>query len=194
MKRSNSLLLLALASHFAAPACRGSVLITIAQSGSDVVASGSGTINTTALTSGVVIGQGLVRGTSTYTAIVGPPGSVVTAFFSSVLGPTALGASSSFHIASSGTGDLIGVFDSGLILPSGYVSGSSLSGMSVYTGATLPLLGLTAGSYTWTWGAGATADSLTLNIGAIPEPSETLAVAGAVCLGVAFLRRWQRNR
>ncbi len=113
--------------------------------------------------------------------------------FSSILGPSSIGSGAITHSASFGTGNIFGAFSTGVIVPSGYVSKSSLSGTSTYTGQTFATLGLTQGSYTWTWGSGPTADSLTVNIGAVPEPSETLAVAGLVCLGVAAMRRWQRR-
>jgi hypothetical protein len=61
-------------------------------------------------------------------------------------------------------------------VPSGYTSGSSLSDSDTFDSTTISALGLTPGTYTYTWGSGGNADSLTVDIqGAAPEP-------GTVCL------------
>ena len=41
------------------------------------------------------------------------------------------------------------------MVPTGYVSGNPLSGRAIYSGKTLATLGVTPGTYVWTWGAGA---------------------------------------
>jgi hypothetical protein len=68
------------------------------------------------------------------------------------------------------------------LLPQGYVSGDPLSDSATYTGATFASLGVTPGTYVWTWGSGADADNFTLQIGptAAPEPSSLLLLAGAL--------------
>jgi hypothetical protein len=101
--------------------------------------------------------------------------------------------------ASSGTGDLFGVTvnlrELNLILPTGYSSGSTLSGTSTYAGSTFASLGMTPGTYVWTWGSGANADSFTLRIvsaAAVPEPSTLASGLVAVCaLGV--WQTWRRR-
>jgi hypothetical protein len=70
-----------------------------------------------------------------------------------------------------------------IIVPFRYVSGSSLSGTSTFDGATIATLGLTPGSYVYTWGSGVDADGITVNISGVPEPS-TWAMMG---LGFASL-------
>ena len=70
-------------------------------------------------------------------------------------------------------------------MPFHYVSGSLLSTTDTYSSATFSILGLTPGNYTWTWGTGADADSLTVQIGpaatGVPEPpTSVLAVIGAM--------------
>ena len=63
--------------------------------------------------------------------------------------------------ASSGSGDTFGIEGSGgftvpvLLLPTNYVSGSSLSASDTYSNTSIAALGLTPGTYTYTWGAGA---------------------------------------
>lgn len=74
------------------------------------------------------------------------------------------------------------------------MSGAPLSGSSTFANQTLASLGVTPGSYVWTWGSGANADSPTLNIiaPAVPEPS-SLVLAGMGSLA-AFGRVWGRRR
>ena len=76
-------------------------------------------------------------------------------------------------------------------MPQGYVSGASLSSTSTYNGATLLSLGVTPGTYTWTWGTGVDADSFTLQIGpaGVPDAGSTLPLPGFASLGLVALRR-----
>jgi hypothetical protein len=70
-----------------------------------------------------------------------------------------------------------------------------LNATDTYAGQTISSLGLTPGTYTWTWGTGAHADSLTVQIGpaAIPEPSTAIiALSGAVAFGSYY--GWSRHR
>ena len=96
-----------------------------------------------------------------------------------VTGPTNFGSGDSQIVASSGSGDLVGITGVGalggtLALPKNYVSGAALSDTSTYDNATFASLGVTPGTYTWTWGTGATADSFALQVGPaampVPEP------------------------
>jgi hypothetical protein len=86
-------------------------------------------------------------------------------------GPTSIGAGVN-HVASSGSGDRVGIWwgQSGFLVPTGYVSGQSLSGTGTYSSTTIADLGMTPGTYTWTWGSGGNADSLVLTIES-PTPS-----------------------
>ncbi len=76
-----------------------------------------------------------------------------------------------------------------MLVPTGYVSGTALSGSSTYDGMTIAGLGLTPGTYTYSSGTGADADSLTVNVGAVPEPSSlalaTAALAGGLIVALA---------
>ena len=96
-------------------------------------------------------------------------------------GPEGFG-SGSLIFATSGSGDIVGVngLSGQLFVPQGYVSGT-LSDISTYTGETLSNLGVTPGTYEWTWGPGEN-QNFTLIIGAaaVPEP------ASAVLLGAAL--------
>src|SRR5205085_7185414 len=48
-----------------------------------------------------------------------------------------------------------GQVGTGLIVPTGYVSGTALSDTATYSGRTFATLGVTPGTYVWTWGTGA---------------------------------------
>ncbi len=70
-----------------------------------------------------------------------------------------------------------------------YTSGAALSGQSTFASQTFSSLGLTTGSYTWTWGSGANTGSAVLTIGAVPEPSTYALAAIATGVMAAIARR-----
>jgi hypothetical protein len=74
-------------------------------------------------------------------------------------------------------------------VPSGYVSGTAISGSMDFSGS-LATLGLTAGTYSFNWGVGGAGRSATLNISAaqVSEPG-SLALVGLAALGMAFRGR-----
>jgi hypothetical protein len=72
------------------------------------------------------------------------------------------------------TGSPFGVGgNSFILLPSTYTSGSFMTGSTIYNGKTISSLGLTPGSYDWTWGSGSTFYKFTLEIVAPPTPTPT---------------------
>ena len=81
-------------------------------------------------------------------------------------GPSSFGPGTSEVDATSGSGDILGLtpVGEGLVVPDGYTSGSPLSSSSTYSGETFASIGMTPGTYVWTWGSGGSADSMTLNI------------------------------
>ena len=101
---------------------------------------------------------------------------------------------------SSGSGDIVGV-DNGefsparFIVPQGYVSGAPLSDTMTFNNTTFAILGLTPGTYTWTWDGGA--DNFTLQIGPVLVPGVPLPSAlplFATGLGALGLLGWRRKR
>ena len=80
-----------------------------------------------------------------------------------------------------------------LLLPIGYISGSSISGTDTWDGTSLAGLDLKAGTYTYTWGTGINADSVVVNIGIapVPEPS-SLGLMSLVVLALVVLLRGRR--
>lgn len=170
------------------------LVITVSQVGSDVVATGVGTMNLTALTSAGTFNGGACID-STYAFMqVGPTSGVTQAKYTGISGPSSFG-SGLFTGATSGTGDSVGFSgDAGyLLVPNGYVSGNPLSGSATFANATLSGLGLTPGTTTYSWGSGATADSLTLNIAAVPEIDPAMG-SSALSLVAGVLAMIERRR
>jgi hypothetical protein len=120
----------------------------------------------------------------------------------SISGPTNFG-SGVVTAPSSGSGDTVGFLRgrdangntiTTLVVPSGYMEYDSLSDSSTYYNATFASLGVTPGSYVYTWQG----DSFTVNVqgaGAalVPEPS-ALAQLGVGLAGLALAGLWRRRR
>jgi len=181
------------ASSLATPA-NASYIIDIVQSGANVDVTGSGSIDTAAL---------LDVGSADFAADIHASSAEVFVaqgsfiFWSTGESSNATFGPGGFFSASSSTGSIGGVEAGSLvILPEDYVSGTTISGSSVYDNTTLAALGLTAGTYVTTWGSGATADSATVQIGPastpIPEPPSAalmLVPALALIAGCQSLRK-----
>ena len=144
----------------------GNFNVTITQVGPDVVWSGSGSFNLTALTAGATgqIGGGFqanqaIWAIGPYTAFQSYSGTFIypTTFGGSGVGVTS-NTGSVFGILPGGTGRL-------LYVPSGYTSNTNISGTSTYANNTIAGMGLSGGTYTWSWGSGANASSIVMVIG-----------------------------
>jgi hypothetical protein len=190
-KRTTLFWTILLGSGLVVTPAKASFIMTLMQSDTSVVGTGSGTINLFALTPANFV--------STAPAVSGPQGFAAlgpestTAAYTAVSGPSSFG-SGGFFAASTGSGDTVGISIEGVItdvlfLPVNYVSGASLSDSATWDNATITSLGLTPGTYTWTWGSRASADSFTVQIDAsIPEPG-SVTLFGAGFVGLAALRR-----
>jgi hypothetical protein len=169
------------------------LVIDVYQVGSNVEATGSGSLDLAGLTdygSASPI-PGVIP--TVASIIIGPPGTGESDdIYVGFSGPTNFGEHR-HTVASSGTGDLMGISGGvgDILVPGGYVSGAALSGSATFDNTTIAGMLLTPGTYTYTWGSGLTADSLTVNI-AVPEPS-SLAMAGiAVAAGLIVAVRRRR--
>ena len=175
----------ALAMLALAPAAHAQVTLTFLQSGSDVNAQATGTLNLTGLTKG---GSGsnqmdFVEGQNA-AVVVGSSGASFD-IYSGFTGPAAFGSGGAVT-ASSGSGSRFAIADAQdlLLVPGGYTSGSPISGGAVFTGQSFSSLGLTPGTYTYKLPN----DTVTVNIGApVPEASTTVSFGLLLALGMGGL-------
>lgn len=181
-----------LAGFFAASS-QAAVVINMAEQGSNVVATMSGTINLDALTSGGTGGQPGFMNPSSGLLLLGGASNSFDVYSGIQLPPSsgAFGSGSSTS-TSSHSGDFLAVIsvNSSIRVPTGYVSGAALSSTTTWSNTTLATLGVTSGSYTWSWGSGATTDSITLNVTA---PS-AVPGSGLVAIGTLGLAGFARRR
>lgn len=154
-----------------------SAVIKVTESGGNVVATATGSLNTADLT---------FQETSTTSSGVNSSASFLEVssgsvdLYHSITGPTSFGTGS-FTPPSAGSGNRFGVRfgTSSLAVPAGYISGAPLAGTSTFTNRNFAQLGLLPGTYTWTWGSGANADSLTLKIVDVVSPVQATLVIDA---------------
>ena len=154
-----------------APSAQAAYIVTLTQEGANVVATGSGTIDTSGLNILADYYNYSYIDSAGATIVTGPVSKTPISIYNGFSGPTSFG-SGGITDASSGSGNLVGIEGAGplLFLPPLYNSGSALSDSATYDNQTFTSLGLTPGSYTWTWGSGADADSFTLDVAAAPAP------------------------
>jgi VPDSG-CTERM motif len=167
--------------------------ITLEQMGVNVVATGSGALNLTGLT--FIGGQGFLGipgldPSPPLTIDAGTPGFVDS--YIGFTGPSSFG-SGGFTEASSSSGDAVGIIasnDLNLFVRQGYVSGNPLSSSATWNNATFASLGVTPGTYVWSWGTGPN-QNFTLIIGGagVPDGGSTVSLLGFGLLGLAALRR-----
>jgi PEP-CTERM motif len=184
---------------FAAPSAQAGYVLTLEEVGSNVVATGSGSIDLSGLNfalSGQHVFPQMSPGLSEiFTGATNLPEVDV---YGGTSGPSSFGNGSQ-TVASSGSGDMVGISEgsTALAVPSGYVSGSPLSDTSTYANRTFAGLGVTPGVYEWTWGAGADQNfTLHIEVGAraVPEPSTwAMMLIGFAGLGYAGCRASRKS-
>ena len=162
----------------------GSVVnMTLLEVGGDVVLSGEGTMNLTSLTNVQPLfrASSIVPQASQFGCGLAGPGPFNSRLYtgSTFNSPANFGTGGQ-TLGDSGTGDFFGVSfatpSNQLFVPSGYTSGSFISGTTTFNSTTLATLGATPGTYTWSWGSGANASSIVMTVGAgsvTPTPTET---------------------
>jgi hypothetical protein len=136
------------------------------ESGGNIVVSGEGEFNLSSLT---------YSGSPDVYASIVPTGTTILAdsgawmvdvYTGITSGPSSIGTNGSRTFPSSfGTDSFgIGFGFTGIVVPLGYTSGV-ISSVNVYNSATFASKGYTPGTYTWTWGSGATSGTLIIQIG-----------------------------
>ena len=174
---------------------RAAYVVTLTQEGTDVVATGSGTINLAGLSfydnfPPAYYGPRMFPGISDIAT--GPQ--VAVTLYVGATGPTNFGSGEP-EDATTGSGDAVAVlnllFDPNnfvIAVPQGYVSGGKLSSSATFDDTNFVSLGVTPGFYTWTWGNGA--NTFTLDAVATPEPSTwAMMLLGFAGLAFAGYRR-----
>ena len=116
------------------------------------------------------------------------------AYFAPASGPALLGPAPISTLDTTGSDDVV-IFrhnDQGtgtIGVPLGYVSNDAISVSSVYQGHSLDSLGITPGTYSWTFGSNTI--SLTASV-AVPEPTGSLVLVSFA--GFAVSRRKRSDR
>ena len=176
--------------------------LNIVQIGPDVVASGSGSIKTTA---GVFVGNPgsppvIIPNLGTILVGSNPPTDL---YAMTTVGPADFGPGAG-TLATSGVGDAAGLNPGAwVVVPVGYVSGAPLTpSTTVWAGTTIAALGMTSGTYTWTWGAGPDADAFTLviassggsGVASVPTLNEWALLAMSGLLSIAAFGVLRRRK
>ena len=188
---------LGLCAGVAVPA-QAAYIVTLQEVGANVVATGSGSIDLAGLNSLSIGSAGARIIPSIGQIITGEPNTGPSPIdrYTGFIGPTSFG-SGGLTFADSGSGDFVGVsaIVNILVVPPSYSSNNPLSDITTYLNQSFTTLGVTPGTYVWTWGTGADADSFALQIGAVataPEPA-SLALFGAGLAGLGMVLRTRRT-
>lgn len=169
--------------------------ITAAENAGDVIFSGSGSLNLSALTLTFTNGYSIPWAAPAESSfLLGPiNGAAYDAYeaisFPADFGPGALPGG---MVASDGSGDLFGplpYFGDELWVPTGYQSGDPLSAQIIFSRESFASLGMIPGVYIWSWGSGADADNLTLKV----EPTIPPVPGPVPLLGAGAALSWTRR-
>ena len=169
--------------------------IDITQVGANVMMTGSGVIDLDGLTkigSGPLPTNGIIWPDAAE-IVTGAAGNVD--LYTGASGPTSMGSGDE-TLGDSASGDQFGVGHSTgtfvIFVPANY-DGGFLSGSATFDNTTLAGLGLSPGTYTYTWNPGPTDGNLTVDVsGVVPEPS-TWAMMALGFAGIGLLAYRKRG-
>lgn len=182
------LMMLMLLLGAAATPAAAAVTITARETGGNVVFTSAGSLNLSGLTrnpSGTTTLFGGINTTVPYVVLGASPVTPVTVdLYQPTSIPAAFGTDPNNKIANVGSGPRWGVFSSRVYVPTTYASGDSLAGSLAFNGATFQSLGITPGTYVWSWAN----DTVTLKVVPVPAALPLMATA-LVGLGVIARRR-----
>lgn len=174
-------------------------VITIEESGSDVIATLSGSINNwtgSTQSNGSIAASNRMRpaldsgsGQPAFFAATDPnlPSPVAGFYYTASTIPTDFGTNSTNFAASSSTASTLLFVRASATNPvsiaQSYVLGTPITGVLTWQSQSLQSMGLTQGSYVWSWGDPSTpgnGDSITLTV--VPEPAVVPGVSGSLRL------------
>jgi len=169
-----------------------SIIISIIESGGNVEASYSGSIDLGATTGRN--GTAAAGGFNGYQPNIGAIG------FTSDLSTTYTIDLSLWTVFGTGgigrwdtsSGDALELFSNPTLgVPLGYTSGTNISGSATKNGSSFSSIGFTPGSYVSTFSNGSITDSITVNIGVVPIPA-ALWLFGSGLLGLIGMARHKK--
>lgn len=188
-------LAIALVSVIATPA-RADFTINFTQVGNDVVASGSGSFNfneASARSGGSLSSRYVYPSRAIFISVPGTATFIDMDVSNNFSGPSNFGTGLS-TTATSNSGNYIGLLaeDQVVRISLAYYQnpGGLMNTTTTWANTTLSALGLTAGTYVWSWGT-SSPESFTINVdNSVPEPSTHLLFAiGAVTFVIVLHRR-----
>jgi hypothetical protein len=175
-------------------------IINVVQSGNNVVATGRGSLNLTALTKNGFDSYTSWTNPSDGDIFVGNRPSGNSDIFRGISGNYVFGTGR-FIPADQTTGrNKVGIWNglNGVLVPDLYVSGTDLGvSTATWTNQTLDTLGMTPGLYAWTWGSGSTYDLFVVDVVgssvAVPEPSSFLLASLGIFSSLVTVVRKKRK-
>jgi hypothetical protein len=186
---------------FTSTAANASFLATVLEVGSSGVITGTGTIDILSLgnpLSGRATGiAGIAPNRAELGA--GPTLAPVLIYQASITGPDHFGTG--MNGIGIGTGDFVALQDNidELVLPRSHVSNALLTDTNTFVNSTFASLGLTEGTYLYTFGAWDDTDTFTIRIGpadatsTVPEPASIALPFAGVGVSLAVARRRRRK-
>jgi hypothetical protein len=167
-------------------------IVNIDQVGSNVVVTGSGTLDINGLAYNETITTAFSSVDAQFGQLsIGPTGDSSSVYvYLGITGPSNFGTGG-LYTPSSGSGDYVGMQESSesLAVPAGYISGSSLFDTMTFDDTTLAALGLTPGTYTYFLNG---EDTFQINIGTTPLPATLPLFAGGLSF-VGFLAKRRKQ-
>lgn len=175
-----------------APAAPGGVVISVTEGDGEVAFVGGGTLDLSMWTFLETASNGFPVVQPDIAMVIGPFFHFADLYTppAGFSGPGAIGPGAKGFFASAVGGDNVGIAWGGpqqaLSVPVGYVSGGAIEGSNMrFFGETFASIGLTPGTYTWTWDtASGAGDFFTIRV--VPGPGAAVLLAGAP---LAALRR-----